>query len=350
MECMKMKHLLRQFFDSGPNLDTWTLFYENTIITESNTENEKFNPTKVGNYYVTTCLFNEFKEVVVYIDKGDQTKLLISISGFNGTKTPSQTVYSRYGSCVIYRTCATRSIQTNWNEGVFLCSYMSSSSTSNNKNIFEDSTVFDCGEIDKGGSINYLYYGNLSYSRNNITNNKCKDDVSLDIYSKHKYNISQSSFIDNKAYSRCFFICYSGSHQVYLCNIIRNNATSYCFSLYQATVTFESCSIKNNNCPQTFYFESPNSPTIINSDYDGQKSNATTKNPTNNLYNTLSHLSTGLCEAENKIQNNFEEENNIKKFNQMKNFCVSLCLIHYQRNYLLSISQISAYSILSFIT
>ncbi|KAI5504989.1 hypothetical protein TVAGG3_0638230 [Trichomonas vaginalis G3] len=346
---MKMKHLLRQFFDSGPSLDTWTLFYENSVITEKHTENEKFNPTTQGNYYVTTCLFNEFKEVVVYIDINDQTKLLISISGFNGTKTPSRTVSSYKGSCVIYRTCATRSIlNTEYYEGVFLCSYMSSSNT-NNKNIFEDSTVFDCGEIDKGDSINHLRYGNLSYSRNNITNNKCYEDVLLDIYSEQKYNNSQSSFIDNKANSRCFFIFNTGPHQFYLCNIIRNNASQYCFNLYQATVTFESCSIKNNNCTQTFYFWSSSSATIINSDYDGQTSSATITYSINNLYNKLSHLSTGLCEAKNKIENNFEEENEIKKFNQMKNFCISQYLINYQCQHLLSISHIPSYSILSLI-
>ena len=343
-----MKYLLRQFFDSGPSLDTWTLFYENTIITESNTENEKFNPTKVGNYYVTTCLFNRIEEVVINIDKGDQTKLLVSISGFNGTITPSRTVYSRYGSCVIYRTCATKSIlKSGYYEGVFLYSYISSSNT-NNKNIFEDSTVFDCGEIDKGSSINDLVYGNLSYSRNNITNNKCYSGVSLDIHSNQKYNISQSSFIDNKANYECFCIEYSGPHQFYLCNIIRNNA-SKCFDLYQATVTFESCSIKNNNCTQTFYFWSSSSATIINSDYDGQTSSATITNSTNNLYNKLSHLSTGLCEAKFKIENNFEEENEIKKFNQMKNFCISQYLIHYQCHHLFSISHIPSYSILSLI-
>lgn len=325
-------------------------FYENSVITEKHTENEKFSRSKQGNYYVTTCLFNEIKEVVVNIDKGDQTKLLISISGFNGTKTLSETVYSNQGSCVIYRTCATKSIlKSEYYEGVFLLSAVTS--TSNNKNIFEDSTVFDCGDsIDKGNSINNLYYGNLSYSRNNITNNKCDDDVSLDIYSKQKYNISQSSFIDNKANSRCFYNLYSGPHKFYLCNIIRNNA-SRCFQLWQATVTFESCSIKNNNCQQTFYLQLlPSSATIINSDYDGQTSSATTKYPTNNCYNKLSHLSTGLCEAKNKIENNFEEENEIKKFNQMKNFCISQYLINYQCQHLLSISHIPSYSILFLIT
>ena len=346
-----MKYLLRQFFDSGPSLDTWTLFYENSVITESNTENEKFSRSKQGNYYVTTCLFNEIKGVVVNIDINDQTKLLISISGFNGTKTPSRTVYSNFGSCVIYRTCATKSIQTQsgFKEGVFLYSSIDQSNT-NNKNIFEDSTVFDCGEINKGESINYLNYGNLSYSRNNITNNKCYEDVLLDIYSNQKYNNSQSSFIDNKANTECFFIVSNGPHQFYLCNIIRNNASQYCFNLYQATVTFDSCSIKNNNCQQIFYFwSSPNSATIINSDYDGQTSSATITNSTNNLYNKLSHLSTGLCEAKFKIENNFEEENEIKKFNQMKNFCISQYLINYQCQHLLSISHIPSYSILSLI-
>ncbi|EAX90168.1 hypothetical protein TVAG_361410 [Trichomonas vaginalis G3] len=348
MKCMKMKHLLRQFFDSGPNLDTWTLFYENSVITENHTENEKFNPTTQGNYYVTTCLFNEIKEVVVNISINDQTKLLISISGFNGTKTPSSTVYSYKGSCVIYRTCATKSIQTQSRyEGVFLWSYMSSS-TSNNKNIFEDSTVFDCGEIDKGRSLHRLDYGNLSYSRNNITNNKCYDDVSLNIYSYQKYNISQSSFIDNKANVECFCTGYSGPHQFYLCNIIRNNASI--FFWLSSTVTFESCSIKNNNCPQTFdFYSSQNSATIINSDYDGETDKATIQNSTNNCYNKLSHLSTGLCEAKFKIENNFEEENEIKKFSQMKNFCISQYLINYQCQHLLSISHIPSYSILSLI-
>ena len=228
-----MKYLLRQFFDSGPSLDTWTLFYENSVITESNTENEKFSRSKQGNYYVTTCLFNEIKGVVVNIDINDQTKLLISISGFNGTKTPSRTVYSNFGSCVIYRTCATKSIQTQsgFKEGVFLYSSIDQSNT-NNKNIFEDSTVFDCGDsIDKGDSINDLRYGNLSYSRNNITNNKCDDDVSLDICSWTKCNISQSSFIDNKANHECFCFGRIGLYQFYLCNIIRNNkkAFSVCF-------------------------------------------------------------------------------------------------------------------------
>ncbi|EAX86978.1 hypothetical protein TVAG_386690 [Trichomonas vaginalis G3] len=345
---MKMRHLLILFLDSGPSIDTWTHFYENSVITETHTKNTKLNPTTTGNYYVTTCFFNGFEEVVVNIDINDQTKLLISISGFNGTKA-THTVSSNWGSCVIYRTCATRSIlNTEYYEGVFLCSYMSSSNT-NNKNIFEDSTVFDCGEIDKGDSINYLYYGNLSYSRNNITNNKCNNDVSLQICSNQKYNISQSSFIDNKANYGCFHIYYSGPHQFYLCNIIRNNASKW-FSLWTATVTFESCSIKNNNCTQTFYFySSPSSATIINSDYDGQTSSVTITNSTNNLYNTLSHLSTGLCEAENKIQNNFEEENEIKKFNQMKNFCISQYLINYQCQHLLSISHIPSYSILSLI-
>ncbi|EAX86977.1 hypothetical protein TVAG_386680 [Trichomonas vaginalis G3] len=334
---MKMRHLLILFLDSGPSIDTWTHFYENSVITETHTKNTKLNPTKVGNYYVTTCFFNGFEEVVVNIDKGDQTKLLISISGFNGTKTLSQTVYSNLGSCVIYRTCATKSIQTQSGsdiDGVFLFSFISNP---NNKNIFEDSTVFDCGEIDKGSSINDLVYGNLSYSRNNITNNKCYSGVSLNIYSKQRYNISQSSFIDNKANYECFYIYWSGSHQFYLCNIIRNNA-SRCFNLNQATVTFEFCSIKYNNCPQTFNLSGSCSATIINSDYDGQTSSVTTKNPTNNSYNKLSHLSTRLCEAENKIENNFEEENDISQY-----------LIPYQHNHLLNISQISSYSILSLI-
>ncbi|EAY02629.1 hypothetical protein TVAG_260890 [Trichomonas vaginalis G3] len=351
MECMKMKYLLRQFFDSGPNLDTWILFYENSVITESNTENKKFRRSKQGNYYVTTCLFNEFKDVVVNININDQTKLLISISGFYGTKTPSRTVYSYKGSCVIYRTCATKSIQTQYglDGGVFLCSQILPSNP-NNKNIFEDSTVFDCGEIDKGWSINSLKYGNLSYSRNNITNNKCFYDVSLQIFSNQKYNISQSSFIDNKATEGCFRICASGPLQFYLCNIIRNNANNnQCFWL-SSKVTFESCSIKNNNCTQTFYlYSSSSSATIINSDYDGQTSSATIINTLNNLYNELSHLSTGLCEAKYKIENNFEEENEIKKFNQMKNFCISQYLIGYQCQHLFSISQISSYSILSLI-
>ncbi|EAX94268.1 hypothetical protein TVAG_498220 [Trichomonas vaginalis G3] len=305
MECMKMKHLLRQFFDSGPSLDTWTHFYENSVITEKHTENEIFSRSKQGNYYITTCLFNEIQGVVVYIDINDKTKLLISISEFNGTKTPSQTVYYRYGSCVIYQTCATKSIQTGYddNDGVFLCSFIANT---NNKNIFEDSTVFDCGEIYTGQSINFLYYGNLSYSRNNITNNKCNKDVSLEIYSNQKYNISQSSFIDNKAYYECFCFVSNGPHQFYLCNIMRNNA-SKCFWLFKATVTFESCSIKNNNCTETFDLSGSSSATIINSDYNGQTSSVTIINSTNHSYNKLSHLSTGLCEAKNKIENNFEE-------------------------------------------
>ncbi|EAX83907.1 hypothetical protein TVAG_331060 [Trichomonas vaginalis G3] len=350
MNYMKMRHLLILFLDSGPNLDTWTHFYDNSNITENHTENTKLNPTVSGNYYVTTCLFNGINDIVVYIDKGDQTKLLISISGFNGTKTPSFTVFSYWGSCVIYRTCATKSIQTQSGyEGVFLYSKISGFNT-NNKNIFEDSTVFDCGDsIDKGDSINDLRYGNLSYSRNNITNNKCKDDVSLDICSWTKCNISQSSFIDNKANHECFCFGRIGLYQFYLCNIIRNNAAVYCFYLYDAKVKFDSCSIKKNNCPQTFNLSGSCSATIINSDYDGQTSSVTIINPKNNIYNKLSHLSTGLCEAKFKIENNLEKKNDIKKFNQMKNFFTSQYLIHYQRNNLLDISHISSYSILSLI-
>ncbi|EAX92554.1 hypothetical protein TVAG_361950 [Trichomonas vaginalis G3] len=142
---MKIHYLLRLFFDSGPSLDTWTLFYENSEITKNHTENTILKPTGVGNYYVTTCLFNGINDIVVYININSLTKLLISISGFNGTKTPSQTVYSLFGSCVIYRTCATKSIQTGSDdEGVFLYSLPLNT---NNKNIFEDSSVFDCGEI-----------------------------------------------------------------------------------------------------------------------------------------------------------------------------------------------------------
>ncbi|EAY06240.1 hypothetical protein TVAG_034190 [Trichomonas vaginalis G3] len=345
----KMKHFLSFFFDSGPNMDIWRLFYENSVITENHTENKILNPTEVGNYYVTKCFFNGIENIVINIDIADHTKLLISISGFNGTKTPSQTVYSRFGSCIVYRICVTKSIQSSSNDGVFLKSTITYLK-SKNKIIIEDSTVFDCGDMDKGGSINFLEYGNLSYSRNNITNNKCKDDVSLQIYSDQRYNISQSSFIDNKANSRCFYNLYSGPHQFYLCNIIRNNGNK-CFNLWKVIVTFESCSIKNNNCPQTFYlYSSPNSATIINSDYDGQTTdNVEVQSPTNNIYNELSHLSTRLCEAKNKIENNFEEENDIKKFNNLKNLCTSVNFFRCQSHHILDISLISSYSIFSLI-
>ncbi|EAX90335.1 hypothetical protein TVAG_385320 [Trichomonas vaginalis G3] len=346
---MKMKQSLILLFYSGPSLDTWTLFYENEVITESNTENKKLNPTEAGNYYVTTCLFNGIQGVVVNIDKGDQTKLLISISGFNGTKA-THTVYSYQGSCVIYRTCATKSLPTGYgSEGGFLYSKISESNP-NNKNIFQDSTVFDCGDsINVGYSTNYLEYGNVSYSRNNITNNKCIQDVSLQIVSKQKYNISQSSFIDNKANEGCFCTGSSGPHQFYLCNIIRNNANNQCFWLSSATVTFESCSIKNNNCTQTFYFLHyySCSATIINSDYDGRAGGLTITNSINNYYNELPHLSTRLCEAVNKIENKFEEENDIKKLNNLKNYCISVNFYEYRCHNILDISHISSFSIWS---
>ncbi|EAY18096.1 hypothetical protein TVAG_306170 [Trichomonas vaginalis G3] len=182
MEYTKTNHILRLFFDSAPNIDIWKHYYGNENIPEYHTKSEVFSQTKEGNYHVTACFFNGFEEVVVNINEDEQTdtRLLISISGFNGTKTPSSTVYSKQGNCVIYRTCATKSIpilsSESSLEGIFLYSNIENS---NNKNILEDSTVFDCGDTEKGKSICYLEKGNLSFSRNNITNNKCNEDVSL---------------------------------------------------------------------------------------------------------------------------------------------------------------------------
>ena len=212
---------------------SWDEYFDNQLqYNTAENGTALFDNTSINNYYIFNCYFEECNENgAIFIKSANQICTLIEDSAFNNcsSTTYGGSVYyecEREGQFVQQRTCYTKSVARNR-----MSFHQSVKPSSSYKNYVIDVSVSKCGEneSERWGTLN-IAYGVICFSKNNVTNNKCFDYSSLDVY------------LDGSL-SNCNFSTFRGNIQIF------GTGSLYFFtrdeSKYQ-TVSY--CKIIGNQC------------------------------------------------------------------------------------------------------
>lgn len=219
--------------------------------------------------------------------------------------------FSTVGQCIQSRICGYQSKVTSDKEGVFC--YVKVSATSNSKNALVDSTITESGvDLVKGYKNVYLINGdqyieslNISYTK--IPQRVCYEFSNMNTNTSTKY----SSFCNNTDTEKYYLSYHTGSSSfisfIRNCNYLFNEGIHSIISVNNVNAIVYGCSILQNAVIYETFFLYGNSKYISLDQcyvdkYAGDTSKLTISNEINDKYTLqLSHLSTALCQAINKL-------------------------------------------------
>lgn len=136
--------------------------------------------------------------------------------------------------------------------GIFCWSATDTKTNHTNSHI--EITICGCGDEAIGESIDYIYYGNVSFISNNISKNKGADDVIFYSNSVSYYNtIQYNTFSENKSPNQCSYF-YSGIQcRISKCNFVDNDSQNQYIFWNNDQLIFDECCILRNRAGSMFF-------------------------------------------------------------------------------------------------
>ncbi|EAY11092.1 hypothetical protein TVAG_045160 [Trichomonas vaginalis G3] len=262
--------------------------------------------SKANECFLYNCIFIDITTQSAIYFTNANNKFLNSYCSFNNcsSNTDGGSIYFKCESSIVqYRTCGYKS-KTNSYWGHH--SYTELVDDSNNKNYFYESSVYECGNLEKTGT-NCLRYGNVEVK--SINTSFCEAEDVSGIFLEARVclcNITYSSFCNTTSSSSIIGLL-GGNINLIFCNVLnneQNKSRSGTLRSVVADILIENCSFLGNTGPGVeFYqdYDSPGSITVKDSFCD-RIDKVTGSVTTNNVQNTssiqkLSHFSSYICEV-----------------------------------------------------
>jgi hypothetical protein len=277
----------------------------------------RFTPPS-GDVYIHNCLFRECRVSgnggAIYFRGSNSDRFLIEETTFiscyvESTSYDGGAVFLITGMSFLNRVCAYGC--SNIRTGNGQCFYIRAGTDMKYSNHVNDTSICNYkNPYSSSYHTQYIEYGRVLVTRENISNNECGYYSAL--YSNSDQNTVHtafSSFVNNTSnnYGCLFLGC---QQEIHKCNILYNeqkstNSPSAIYASYSLFI-FNSCILENNKGKRVFYSNSGSDRIALfdctldenifsNSRYYGSLTVYETN--TKPFINGLQHLSTNLCEA-----------------------------------------------------
>lgn len=282
-------------------------FYQSSVNPQRyESKSSELKPPSPQSYYVFLCFFFELiKNGAIYIS-GDTNnpKLLVDKASFTSCKSTSDGgslfFSSTTGECVQSKIC---SFGSNVNSLDTYGAYSKTivSTNTGSKNYVEESTISSAGNINNYGyGTIFFNSGDVIMKSNNISKNNIYNDAFYYVTNGNSnFNNSFSTFSNNTCTSSWSADHFGSDKYIYFCNIFHNKGTGGLIGSSSNTILYN-CSFINNVMSGAYLHGSPM--TCYNCYIDQQSFSSYRLTLINRISsefrNSLSHISTGLCEAD----------------------------------------------------